>query len=410
MRVFFSYYEGVRKLYYYYLYMIQLTTLKTRRLISCFLLGAIMLTSLSVLPRQTKAMTDSEKIIEIQRLIVIVQGLMEQLEAMGGSIKIAPAASFSEPVIYGSTNSSVALLQKILATDPAIYPEGKVTGYFGDLTVSALRRFQIKHGLVVTGTFSAETRAVLESLLKAVPLASRPSNYLLDSSVVTQISLAKNSYQSSFTIMSQSGGATTRPVSNQQISIITVFPNTRDNTSKITVYYSDGKSESFTLNVAQPISTIETMLASRLKRTTTEIQKVIQLVGSGSSVSKQNNEPKKIVVTIYDSMNMDLDVLLEDGSQKEEKVGPLEVSEFVMFVYGGNFERYNEEFNQEIYHPLVVGSPIVVQKVAAIIGGHLNLAIGSGDMQKIASILEVKLDKKSSDPCFETSGYNCTDS
>lgn len=43
-------------------------------------------------------------------------------------------------------------MQKLLASDPAIYPEGKVTGYFGPLTRRAVERFQTKYGLVSSGS------------------------------------------------------------------------------------------------------------------------------------------------------------------------------------------------------------------------------------------------------------------
>ena len=43
-------------------------------------------------------------------------------------------------------------MQELLASDPAIYPEGKVTGYFGPLTRRAVERFQMKYGLVSSGS------------------------------------------------------------------------------------------------------------------------------------------------------------------------------------------------------------------------------------------------------------------
>src|SRR3989344_7499461 len=40
------------------------------------------------------------------------------------------------------SGSDVSCLQKTLAQDPAIYPEGLVTGYFGSLTQKAVQRWQ----------------------------------------------------------------------------------------------------------------------------------------------------------------------------------------------------------------------------------------------------------------------------
>lgn len=42
------------------------------------------------------------------------------------------------------TKGEVTRLQKVLAKDAAIYPEGKVTGYFGPATLAAVKRFQVK--------------------------------------------------------------------------------------------------------------------------------------------------------------------------------------------------------------------------------------------------------------------------
>ncbi len=39
----------------------------------------------------------------------------------------------------------VTLLQKMLAKDPQVYPESRITGYFGPLTLQAVKRFQRKY-------------------------------------------------------------------------------------------------------------------------------------------------------------------------------------------------------------------------------------------------------------------------
>ncbi|OYV83493.1 MAG: hypothetical protein B7X04_04015, partial [Parcubacteria group bacterium 21-54-25] len=66
------------------------------------------------------------------------------------------AASFAHtiqhPLAPGDVNAQVAALQTLLATDPTIYPQGKVTGYYGPLTAQAVERFQQKYGIVTGGT------------------------------------------------------------------------------------------------------------------------------------------------------------------------------------------------------------------------------------------------------------------
>jgi len=52
----------------------------------------------------------------------------------------------------GMRNDEVKKLQELLASDPSVYPEGIVTGYFGPLTEKAVQRFQKKYGIVSSGT------------------------------------------------------------------------------------------------------------------------------------------------------------------------------------------------------------------------------------------------------------------
>lgn len=66
----------------------------------------------------------------------------------------------------GMRGTDVRKLQKILATDPAIYPEGLVTGYFGKLTQRAVERFQERNDLPRLGKLGPETRAKMNAILK----------------------------------------------------------------------------------------------------------------------------------------------------------------------------------------------------------------------------------------------------
>lgn len=52
----------------------------------------------------------------------------------------------------GETNADVTSLQQFLATTPALYPSGLVTGYFGGLTQAGVIRFQTQYGIVTSGT------------------------------------------------------------------------------------------------------------------------------------------------------------------------------------------------------------------------------------------------------------------
>lgn len=65
---------------------------------------------------------------------------------------------------YNSVGNDVILLQKMLSQDPGIYPEQKLTGYYGNLTRQAVFRFQKEHGLPQTGVVDTATKDKLNEV------------------------------------------------------------------------------------------------------------------------------------------------------------------------------------------------------------------------------------------------------
>jgi peptidoglycan hydrolase-like protein with peptidoglycan-binding domain len=53
---------------------------------------------------------------------------------------------------FGAQGEQVTILQRELASDPSIYPEGLVTGYYGSATKAAVGRFQEKYQLGTPST------------------------------------------------------------------------------------------------------------------------------------------------------------------------------------------------------------------------------------------------------------------
>lgn len=86
------------------------------------------------------------------------------------SVSVSPA--FAIGLRRGSNHTDVMRLQKLLATDKTVYPEGDATGYFGPATERAIQRFQKKYGIVSSGTpattgygaFGAKTRAKVQEV------------------------------------------------------------------------------------------------------------------------------------------------------------------------------------------------------------------------------------------------------
>ena len=66
--------------------------------------------------------------------------------------QISQTSLFTHNLWFGLHNSEVTKLQKTLARDRTIYPEGITSGYYGNLTTKAVRRFQCKYGIICGGT------------------------------------------------------------------------------------------------------------------------------------------------------------------------------------------------------------------------------------------------------------------
>ena len=84
------------------------------------------------------------------------------------ALLILPAAGFAQitsNLSVGSRGAQVTEVQTYLANDPALYPQGIVSGYYGNLTREAVMRFQAKYGIQQTGTIGPITRAKLNELL-----------------------------------------------------------------------------------------------------------------------------------------------------------------------------------------------------------------------------------------------------
>lgn len=83
-----------------------------------------------------------------------------------GFVTPAYAATISTNLSFGSRGASVIELQRFLAADPAIYPQGLVTGYFGPLTRAAVARYQTRVGITPTlGIVGPITRTHINGML-----------------------------------------------------------------------------------------------------------------------------------------------------------------------------------------------------------------------------------------------------
>lgn len=116
----------------------------------------------------------------IDALILEMQVLKREVEAMRGGTPAVLGAQTSkiltQDLSYGATNDDIKKIQKLLATDPAIYPYGVASGFFGPKTQEAIRNFQTHFGLEPVGVIGPATTALLEGYLRMYPTGDYPSN------------------------------------------------------------------------------------------------------------------------------------------------------------------------------------------------------------------------------------------
>jgi len=110
------------------------------------------------------AATVEELQAQINALLQQIAQLQTQLSGQSGSTTPAVTGCFTKYLVKEVTDPEVTTLQTVLKSDPMVYPEGLVTGYFGSLTEAAVKKFQAKYGIDQTGTVGPVTRAKLNSL------------------------------------------------------------------------------------------------------------------------------------------------------------------------------------------------------------------------------------------------------
>lgn len=97
-----------------------------------------------------------------------------------GSLKsVLPVMHFVRSHKKGDKDIEVEHLQEILAFEDVSFPENMVTGYFGSMTENALKKFQTKHGLSVTGVVDMATQKKLNTVSRAETKLAVPGDFVV---------------------------------------------------------------------------------------------------------------------------------------------------------------------------------------------------------------------------------------
>jgi len=88
-----------------------------------------------------------------QSLTINVGGTVTSTPNINGSLSTGVNNFvFQKNLYFGIRGNDVLELQKLLAQDKEVYPEGITSGYFGTLTRKAVQNFQKKYGIVSSGS------------------------------------------------------------------------------------------------------------------------------------------------------------------------------------------------------------------------------------------------------------------
>lgn len=141
-----------------------------KKLHTALLLGAVVSIGAFVGPVSTQAETTTaattsaaaKNTATIEALLKRIAELRQLLAEAQGQLQDAIKSGLQE----GMQDDDIKKVQELLASDRDIYPEARVTGYFGPMTKMAILRLQERYGLEKTGTLNEETRKLINELRK----------------------------------------------------------------------------------------------------------------------------------------------------------------------------------------------------------------------------------------------------
>src|SRR3989338_1933384 len=122
---------------------------------------------------------------------------------------------FKRSLSRGHRGDDVRALQAFLALDTDVYPEGLISGIYGELTEKAVKRFQKKNGIDAVGIVGPKTRMFIEiALSNGSSLTVR-----LSPGMARKLGITATTTVASSTIVTKSANdrPTTTPVSDHKI-------------------------------------------------------------------------------------------------------------------------------------------------------------------------------------------------
>jgi len=123
--------------------------------------------------KQMEALRAEFQLIALQ----LEKGQLSAQPTVLGASTVAPRV-LTMDLSYGATNEDIAKIQRLLASDPEIYPYGVDSGFFGPKTQEAIRNLQKRFDLDPVGVIGPATTALLEGFFAKYPDENYPEGAL----------------------------------------------------------------------------------------------------------------------------------------------------------------------------------------------------------------------------------------
>ena len=223
----------------------------------------------------------AQSLAKMDALIKEMQALRAEFAALAGAAPsvVTPSGSvlgaqtktfFTQSLALGVTNSDIEKIQKLLATDPAIYPYGVVSGFFGPKTEEGVKNFQTRFGLAAVGVVGPSTKTLFELFFAAYPDDVYPNDVLQKKPTVLVASVSAIPATPAFVAVSA-------PANTSGISSITVIKD--DEEAEVRVVYAGGTHKVFIVD-GDSNTTIINAIADKINVSKSVILTLIQFKNS----------------------------------------------------------------------------------------------------------------------------------
>lgn len=288
--------------------------------ISSFILGLVL-----VLASPVKANTDMSAVLErMDEIIAEMQVLRTEFAVLSkqvGTTVSTPAVlgvqttagGFTESLEYGVTNDDISYIQKLLATDPEIYPEAIVSGFFGPKTQEAIRKLQTRFNLDPVGVIGPATRTILETFKKAFPTGAFPDGVLKQ---VPQV-------QGASTSISPVQSPVTRPtVSDNSNPFYSIEGEIDRGEAEVRVEYKNGKTSRIIVD-GDDEGEVAKNIAKRTGQSVAHVLAVLDLGNEKPSNGGDEDDAEEAIEDAEDAID-DADEAIDEAKDDDEDIDDAE--------------------------------------------------------------------------------------